>query len=336
MKIGVRVDGGPDIGFGHLMRSKALTEVLKNQDHIVDIATATPQATQSVFSDIGEIRIIELPSRSDPEPFIDWLDTGQPDIVFTDAYPVDTEYQQAIKNQVPLAVLQDDNRHAVCADLFINGNLYATDLDYEFVGEPPDQCLGAEYVLLRKEIRELAKEEPPWREEPKRAIVLMGGSDIANLTPTILRAFDGINIDVDAIVGPGFSDKQEQTVREAAAGISPTVSVVRDPDDLANRIFQADFAVSTASSTTYELLALGTPVISIPVVDNQKMIAEALDTNNCGIVLKDEVRSTKLKKAIRRYFNNQELRKRYTNISQKIVDGEGVKRVRNNIINLAK
>ena len=51
---------------------------------------------------------------------------------------------------------------------------------------------------------------------------------------------------------------------------SSDVHVVRDPPDLPERMFQADFAVTTASTTTYELLALGTPIISIPVADNQE------------------------------------------------------------------
>lgn len=40
-------------------------------------------------------------------------------------------------------------------------------------------------------------------------------------------------------------------------------------------MFQADIAVSTAN-TTYELLALGTPFVSVPVVANQESIAGAL------------------------------------------------------------
>lgn len=218
----IRADGGPDIGYGHLIRSGALAEKLCTQGHTVTIATTTPTPAQSVVSQTANT--VTLPSRSDPEPFIEWLDTVNPNVVFTDAYPVDTTYQRAIRGRVPLAVLQDDARHPVCANLFVNGNLYAADLDYEFVGQSPDTYLGTDYALLRKEIRSRVSEELPWREQPERAIIMMGGSDIGRVTPTVVRAFDGHDIHADAIVGPGCSDDQERNVRTAASTVSANSS----------------------------------------------------------------------------------------------------------------
>jgi UDP-2,4-diacetamido-2,4,6-trideoxy-beta-L-altropyranose hydrolase len=279
----IRADGGPEIGYGHLIRSNALAEEILSRDHAITVATTTPQPARSVFPDAVEIT--ELPSRGDLGPFVDWLDTNQPDAVFTDSYPIDTEYQRAVRDRVPLTVLQDDGRHAVCADLFVNFNLYASDLDYEFVGQPPKTYLGTDYVLLRSEIRNRGEDEPPWREQPERALVTMGGSDVANLTPTVLHAFDGFDIHVDTIVGPGFSNAQEEAIRAAAEKISADISIVCDPDDLVERMFQADFAVSTSSLTTYELLALGTPVVCVPVADNQEPVARSLREHDAGFVL---------------------------------------------------
>lgn len=330
----VRVDGGPQIGYGHLIRSNALTEEFLSRDHRVAIATTTPQTAQSIFPETVEIT--ELPSRGDPEPFVDWVTANSPDAVFTDSYPVDTDYQRAIRNQVPLAVLQDDDRHAVCADLFINGNLYAPDLEYEFVGNDPELCLEPDYVLLRREIRERASDEPPWREQPERAIVMMGGSDIANLTPTAVRAFDGFDIHVDTIVGPGFSDAQEQSIRAAAEEVSAEISVARDPNDLVERMFQADFAVSTSSSTTYELLALGTPIISVPVADNQEPIARSLRERDAASVLEQGVDKKEFRNSIQTYVSTPKLRRAYRNLGQQLVDGHGTERICGEILSIAE
>lgn len=325
MDLIVRVDGGPEIGFGHLIRSNALAEELLTRGHTVTVATTTPDTVQTVFPDT--VDTVDLPSRDDPEPFITWLDTEIPDIVFTDAYPVDTAYQRAVRDRAPLAVLQDDARHAVCADLFVNGNLCASDLDYEFVGEPPECCLGTNYVCLRDEIRARVTEEPPWREQPERAIIMMGGSDVAALTPTVVRAFDGADLRVDAIVGPGCSANQQQAVRNAAAESSATVRVARDPENLVERMRQADFGVSTASSTTYELLALGTPLISVPVIDNQEPIAAALRDRDVATVLRRNLDRTKLDGAITTYLTDAELRRRRRNQGRELVDGNGVRRL---------
>jgi UDP-2,4-diacetamido-2,4,6-trideoxy-beta-L-altropyranose hydrolase len=325
MHLAIRADGGPKLGYGHLVRSNALAEEFRSRDNKVTVSTTTPQSARSVFPDTAEI--IELPSRGDPEPFLNWLDANQPDAVFTDSYPVDTEYQREVRDRIPLAVLQDDNRHAVCADLFINGNLYAPDLDYEFVGDEPKTCLGTDYVLLRSEIRDRAEDEPPWRERPERALVIMGGSDIANLMPTAVRAFDGFDIYVDAIVGPGFSETQERSIRAAAEEISADVSVARDPDDLVERMFQADFAVSSSSSTTYELLALGTPIVSVPVADNQEPIARTLREHDVATVLEDMPSKGSVLVAVGEYFSNSDLRRDRQEYGRTLVDGQGTQRI---------
>lgn len=321
----IRADGGPQIGYGHLIRSAALADELQQRGATVTVATTTPTPAREVFP--AETTVVDLPSRDDPEPFVGWLETTATDVVFTDSYPVDTAYQRAVRDQVPLAVLQDDARHAICADLFVNGNLYGPDLDYEFVDDPAETYLGMDYVLMRREIREQTDETPPWRERPKRALVTMGGSDIGNLTPIVIRVFDRFDLHVDAIVGPGCSDTQEQSVRAAASETEADVRIVRDPDDLVNRMLAADIAVSTASSTTYELLALGTPIVSIPVVDNQEPIAAALDDRDAGEVLQRGDGDGAFRSAIERYINRVELRRRRRRIGRELVDGEGTERI---------
>jgi spore coat polysaccharide biosynthesis predicted glycosyltransferase SpsG len=328
----IRADGGPEIGYGHLIRSNALGEKILSRDYAITVTTTTPQAARSIFPDT--VKIAQLPSRGDPDPFVDWLDANKPDAVFTDSYPIDTEYQRTVRDRVPLAVLQDDDRHTVCADLFVNGNLYAPDLDYEFVGQKPKTSLGTDYVLLRSEIRDRAKDEPPWREQPERALVTMGGSDIADLMPTVIHAFDGFDIHVDAIVGPGFSEAQEQSIRAAAKEISVNVSVVRDPDDLVERMFQADFAVSTSSSTTYELLALGTPIVSVPVANNQELVAQSLRERDAARVLERGANKTAFQSSIEAYLTNKTLRKAHRELGRKLVDSKGTIRVANEVASI--
>jgi spore coat polysaccharide biosynthesis predicted glycosyltransferase SpsG len=236
---------------------------------------------------------------------------------------------------VPLAVLQDDARHAVCADLFVNGNLYGSEIEYDFIGDEPKLCLGTDYVLLRQEIRERAIDDPPWRETPKRAIIIMGGSDIAGLTPTVVQAFDEFDLQVDTVVGPGCSKPHEREIRQTASDCSADVRVLRDPEDLIGRMFQADFAVSTASSTTYELLALGTPIISIPVADNQALIAQALRERDIARVIEPNNLQRTLPEAISRYMNGSKLRQDRRILGRKLVDGEGAERIAELIIEIA-
>lgn len=324
MHIAIRVDGGPDIGYGHLVRTGAIAAEMAGRGHRITYATTTPDSVRQVTECGAEV--VALESRDNPTPFVDWLRTAKPDTVLLDVYPAGTRYQQAVRAMSHLAVVSDDDRHMICADLLINGNLYAGDLEYEFAGNNPRQLLGSEYALLRKRLRELAEQSPPWREHPERALITMGGSDSAALTPTVLRAFDGHDLTIDAVIGPGFSDRLEHEVNRVATDLGSEVRVTRNPDDLPDRMFRADFAVCTASTTTYELLALGTPLIACRVVDNQRRIASSLRGHDAGTVIEHPDDERPLREAIDAYVANADLRRHRRNRGRELVDGKGTER----------
>jgi spore coat polysaccharide biosynthesis predicted glycosyltransferase SpsG len=155
----------------------------------------------------------------------------------------------------------------------------------------------------------------------------MGGSDVAGMTPIVMRAFDEFEIQVDAIVGPGVPPEQRELIKETATSISADVRVIRDPDDLPKRMFQSDFAVTTASTTTYELLALGTPMISVPVIENQELIARSLQTQDLATVLNYNPGGEDVSGAISRYVSDNKLRKDRRTRGRELIDGQGVIRI---------
>lgn len=324
-----RADGGPDIGYGHLVRTGAVASELLDRNHVVTYATTTPEKVREACP--AGVETVTLLSRDDPTPVREFV-RNHADITVIDSYLADGEYQRELRAVAPLVVIADDTRHRIAADILVNGNLYAPELTYETIGEEPEWCLGPKYALLRPEITSYASKDPPWREPPSRAIVTMGGSDIAKLTPTVIRSFDGFDLRVDAIVGPGFSDEQADSINQAADEISADVSVVRDPDNLPERMFQADLGVTTASTTTYELLALGTPIVNLPVVDNQLLIANTLKKHDAATVLDRSPTKDMFSEAIRRYVVNPSLRRERRERGQKLIDGNGSVRIHREVL----
>jgi spore coat polysaccharide biosynthesis predicted glycosyltransferase SpsG len=307
------------------VRTAAIAREFLDEDHKVTYATTTPGVAKEVCPE--GIGVTTLCSRSNPNPFVEWIQDNHPDAALIDAYPADTEYQQSINERIPVAVYTDDARHTICADVLINGNLYAPDLTYDFVGNPPKQLLGPDFAPLRNEIRRLADQDPPWRDPPQRALITMGGSDIANRTPTVISSFDNFGLHVDAIIGPGFSKQQEHEARVAAENAVPDVSVTRNPADLAERMFQADIAVTTASSTTYELLALGTPIVCQPVAENQEPIAAALHERDVATVVKQGDGELGFRRAVKQYISDPSLRQTRYERGGELVDGHGTERI---------
>lgn len=330
----IRVDGGPEIGYGHLIRSNALAEELLTRGHTVTVATTTPDSAQAVFADT--VDIVDLPLRGDPEPFVEWLDTATPDIVFTDAYPVDTAYQQVVRERVPLAVLQDDARHAVCADLFINGNLYAPDIEYEFVSQESRECLSTDYLLLRQDISRQITRKAPFSASPESLIVLMGGSDVRNNTTNIIKAIEKSNYSeqVTVVMGPGCDNIE--LIEKNAKISTQQIDCVQDPNNLANRMFSADIAITSTGTTVYELLGLQTPFIGIPQIENQVTIGESLEKRNLANILQKQAPIDNVAGALNGFIQNINFRRRIHRIGPNIVDGLGVKRVADEVIELVE
>lgn len=317
MHFAIRADGGPEIGYGHLVRTGALAEEMFERGHVVTVATTTPQSVREVYRDA--VDVVALPARDNPAPFVSWLDSMTPDAVFTDAYPVDTEYQRAVRERVPLAVLQDDARHAVCADLFVNGNLYAANLNYEFVGEEPIKCLGIEYLLLREPFQTLAAESHSFPSRVSNVLVTMGGVDKDNRTPTVLAGLDELGIKITAIIGPGFENEDE--IRQIASHMNTAITILEDPDSLPALFLEADLSVCTLGTTAYEFLATQTPIIGIP--DNQTPIDMALDTRDAAVVLPREPRPDDVNDAVSRVMSNIELRRSLWQAGSNLISGRG-------------
>lgn len=325
MHLALRVDGGPEIGYGHLVRTGALAETVLGHGHTVTCSSTTPNVAASVYPDA--VDVLPLDPATEPETFTDWIRREQPDVVLTDSYEVDREYQHLLDSLSPcLAVILDDTRHTVCADILINGNIYALNLEYEYEGNPPKRCLGIEYLLLREEIRTLTAQSAPWRDPPERVLVTMGGSDVRGVTPEVLPAFANTDLLVDVVIGPGFDEELEYEIERIASEVAADIRLSYDPMDLAERMFKSDLAVSAAGSTTYELLALDTPTIGIPQADNQIPIAEALSERGAMIHLPAN-RLNELEETIQSLVSDTEQRWSLRETGEGLIDGRGTERV---------
>jgi spore coat polysaccharide biosynthesis predicted glycosyltransferase SpsG len=149
----------------------------------------------------------------------------------------------------------------------------------------------------------------------------MGGVDKRNRTPTIVRAFSNLNLSVTAVCGPGY--KNESEIRSAAAEVDATVVI--NPDDLPELMFEADFAVATLGTTTYELMATKTPIIGIP--DNETPMAEALRKRDAAIVLDREPGCSEIESAIGQMIHQEGFRRRLCEQYQTLVTGEGAENI---------
>lgn len=353
MHFAIRADGNTDIGYGHLVRTGVLAQEFLKRGHEVTYLTKTPLTVASVCP--NSVKTYQL-ANEQADGVEKWLKKNDPRILLTDTYGINADYQKTLCKYVPVfATITDDTRFTLCCDVNINGNVHAPKLNYDWVGKKPQMLLGTEYLLLRDTFQHLSQEMLQWRHPPERALITFGGSDMNNTTPDAVRAFDGCDLDVDIIIGPGFTNKSEIT--EAARRTDATFEIAEDPDDLPERMLNADFAVSATGSTVYELLVTGTPVIGVPQTNNQVPVINELSSrgaiislNRENVVTFDEQIShsesprmgninskalvSELTDAIAKMTRDGNFRSKLRNKGISLVDGEGSNRVFKQLIEI--
>ena len=259
-KIYFRADAGPEIGYGHYIRSLALADMLK-QDF--DCTMFTQMPTDYQLREVQSVCPIVPLSDTDAK-FDEFLDKLHGDeIVVLDNYFFTTDYQRAIKAKGCKLVCIDDmhDKHYE-ADVVINHGVDDASL---FDIKPTTKlCLGYEYALLRKPF--LEKHDDVNRVKGL-VVVCFGGSDPHNLTMRYaehLIMSQGVS-QVIAVVGDGYRFKDELSNL-------PNVEIrsCLSADAMANLFRSAETVICSASTTAYEALACGAKVYAGWYVDNQQ------------------------------------------------------------------
>lgn len=267
-KIYFRADAGPEIGYGHYIRSLALADMLK-QDFDCTMFTQAP--TDYQLREAEEVcNVVALPSNDSRfEKFLDYL-TGE-EIVVLDNYFFTTDYQRAIKAKGCKLVCIDDmhDKHYV-ADVVINHGDVTKDC---FNAELYTQyCLGPKYYLLRRPFMIHPKGEH------KKGVytICFGGSDPLNLTNKYLNILQDRHIEyVYTVVGDGYQFL-ESLLKNRKVNVLQSLSA----QQMAKIFLKSETIICAASSICIEALACGCNVHAGYYVENQKPAYEYLKNNN--------------------------------------------------------
>lgn len=336
MHVALRADGGPKRGYGHLSRTATLARELLSRGHAVTSVTRTPDAVEAVGP--SGVEVVTVPDEAvdstpdaEAESVAARVSERDADALVVDLGARPLDYQRRLNDAVsPLALVYDEVGGTVCCDLLVNGHVYATRSGYDWVGSEPTWFVGPEYHVFDESFRELAKRTPPNRDAPERAMILMGGSDPRNTTPVAMRAFDGTGLDVEVVVGPGFENRE--AIAATAESVDCAFSLVEDPDDLAERMFRADLAVTALGLTAYELAAVGTPYVGLVQAADQRPKASALADAGAALVVEDE---GELSNAVPRLTEDQQLRRQLRHRCENLVDTDGTVRICDRVERLA-
>jgi UDP-2,4-diacetamido-2,4,6-trideoxy-beta-L-altropyranose hydrolase len=371
MRVLFRADASVEIGTGHVVRCATLADALRAQG--ATVAFACRALPGNLLEWLAGRGFTTLPlSRESPDQLTErdrisaatveflqaaqaWANGEPLDWLVVDHYGLDAHWERAIRSQVGQFLVVDDlyNRPHDC-DLLLDQNLLdANSKQYqELVPAHCQLLLGPTYALLRPEFHQARAAKtnrsdkqpnnaPKAASEPTlhRVLVFFGGSDP---TRECFKALDALQllppdlpVQVDLVAGasnPAFEALQ------ARCTDFPRITLHRQVNAMADLMSRADLSIGAGGTTTWERFCLGLPGIVVAVADNQVEISQALAEQGYHIYLGEspQVSAAMLSRAILDLIRQPERRQALAAKTMALVDGLGVQRVVNQMVEMTR
>ena len=251
-----RVAAGPRLGFGHLLRARALASVIPHaslvsvrgprviaRDPRLGLAIAAGSAARLFARCRPRLVVIDDPNAREAGK---WCAAAR-------------------AHGVPVASLHDLGRAAIESDLAIDGSACRVR-----VLKGRRRLTGCRFAVLPASVA-AARRARRSRPDRPRIVVTFGGGAVGGLAHSVGRAIARarLDVDVDVILGPGAGRLRQRGTPQ------PNLRFPSAGYNLVDRLTRADVAVLGGGRTLYEACALGVPSVTVPVVAAQRQTCAA-------------------------------------------------------------
>jgi spore coat polysaccharide biosynthesis predicted glycosyltransferase SpsG/CMP-N-acetylneuraminic acid synthetase len=323
-----RVDGGAEIGMGHVYRSLAIADELRsisNSDVQFLMSAEHPEGVKRVSSSGYTVRVVSG-KRQSVEAVVEAIQEYSPNIVVNDRPFLEKDYLEALAKLGASTVnlvdsLEDIEKPGEMTSMII-ATMHADQLELdEYYG-------GPEFAILRESF---AGRSPAILEEAREIVVSFGGSDPQGLTLKVLRALDsldqlGPDLSVKAVLGPAFSYKQE--LQDLMPKLRRAPTLLENVEHMAEILSGADLVLCAGGMTVYEIAALGTPGIVLCQNAKEKRRMETFSKfeSIVHLGLGTEVGEELIRESARALLSDVDRRRAMSAAGRKLVDAKGAQR----------
>lgn len=285
-KILFRADGSAAIGLGHVVRSCALANMLRDEFECwFIIRDPLPALKEEILKFCT--RVIELPANMSVEDEQQaWI--GQlrgTEIVVLDGYNFLPAYQQAILQQhAGLVCIDDLHNIQFFSDAVINHAPGINVRDYD-IASYTGVFTGPDYVLLRPPFLEAVKRRQR-KSTIRNLFICFGGTDYNNLTQKSLGAVmaAGSFEEIHVVTGAAYIHQEhlEAFANQYYMANANTRIILHhklSAEEMAETIALCDVGICPCSSMLLELCSVGIGIISGYFIDNQLLMYEQLSAS---------------------------------------------------------
>ena len=314
-----RLDGGENIGMGHAVRCTALATALTNYGWSCIFLCRPNQAVNELVTENGHLfEAIPALSLDAEAEFIDHRASDAGAIIL-DSYSLSDEYIHSLNHSCRILCCIDDNAlYRYSCDFVINQNLFAEELDFKTGENVPTFLLGGKYLMLRDEFKNLKPK--PVQKEVRNLFVCFGGSDINNFSTKVAEALASIKgVQVNVVIGPSAKVPDSKLIESAT-----NVIFHKDPERISDLMLDADIAIISSGSITYECAVCGVPLIVSPQVDNQENLAKYLSEKDLADIIRTNDSTNTIRSCIFDLMKKCDKRKLRNLDLLKLIDSNGV------------
>ena len=319
-----RVDGSRVRGMGHVYRSLAVAEALRegsraeiaflmSADHAEGIATVSKSGYPVRVFKSGGL-----------EALIDSIQDFAPSVVINDLPLVEETYLRSLARLGTVTInlvdtLDDLERVSRDAQFVISVMNEDRETPEGFYGGPA-------FAILR---RHFQGRERVFREKPAKVLLTFGGADPQALTLKVARALAPLTKDIEvlSVAGPAFPHTHVFEALQRTLG--QNLPLVKGVDvQIADLMLDADLVLCSGGMSVYEIAALGTP--GLVLTQNAREDRRMREFSRFGTIeylgLGVDVDETTILDAVRQILSDQGRRRAMSVKGRALVDGYGAAR----------
>lgn len=319
MKVLFLTEGGAIGGLGHIIRCSSIVQAFAEKGVIPTFVVNGDESIRRILKEGSYQACNWLHEKWECIKFIE-----EADVVIIDSYLADLNFYRELSERVRVPVYIDDNKRLdYPRGVVINSGIHATTLKYP-EREDVQYLLGCGYAPLRKLFWEMELKEPG--DSIESVMITTGGNDPKNIIPKMVKFLKDQypTLRKDIIIGNGFDNINEI---KSVSDINTHLVYYPDVRKMAEIMTQADIAISSGGQTLYELARSGVPTIAFCQSDNQILNLEGWSREGFIEYIGDFGRvEEKLIRALNK-LDSKEERLRRRDVGIRLVDGQGAKRI---------